>query len=132
MICGKSCALMQTWVLKQSAATLAKKRAPNIKMFLQIAIDFAGCHHENWDESGCPNALKGGEIPLPARLMALADMFDTLISRRGCEPAFSWDKTCAFLIQDKGKHFDPELLEIFITRKQEFLTIANRYKDLQA
>lgn len=108
---------------------IGENTSPNIKKFLQIAIDIAGCHHEKWDGSGYPNALTGEEIPLPARLMALADVFDALISRRVYKRAFSWDETCAIVIKDKGKHFDPELVEAFITRKDEFLDIANRYRD---
>lgn len=126
------------WIVMRTHANLgaeALRRAigentsPTIKKFLQIAIDIAGCHHEKWDGSGYPNALTGEEIPLPARLMALADVFDALISRRVYKRAFSWDETCAIVIKDKGKHFDPELVEAFITRKDEFLDIANRYRD---
>lgn len=127
------------WIIMRTHASLGaeaicraigENTSPNIKKFLQIAIDIAGCHHEKWDGSGYPNALKGEEIPLSARLMALADVFDALMSRRVYKSAFSWDETCDIIIKDKAKHFDPELVDAFITRKQEFLGIANRYKDL--
>lgn len=98
--------------------------------FLTFAMEIAGCHHEKWDGSGYPNGLKGQEIPISARLMALADVFDALLSRRPYKPAMSIEKTIAIILEGKGTHFDPEIVEAFLTIKDEMLEVATNLADV--
>ncbi len=97
--------------------------------FLHVAMDIAYWHHEKWDGSGYPDGLQGKSIPLSARLMALADVFDALISRRVYKPAFSHDEARRIILEDRGRHFDPALVDIFAERFEEFQSIALRYAD---
>ena len=97
--------------------------------FLHIAMDISHYHHEKWDGSGYPEGLKGKNIPLSARLMALADVFDALISKRAYKPAFTVDKAIEIIAEGKGNHFDPEIVEAFLARLDEFRKIAARYRD---
>jgi putative two-component system response regulator len=83
--------------------------------FLDYAKIFAGTHHEKWDGTGYPYGLAGGEIPLEGRLLALADVYDALISVRSYKPAMSPRKAEKIIIAGKGTHFDPTLVEVFKT-----------------
>ena len=100
--------------------------------FLHVAMDIAYWHHEKWDGSGYPDGLRGENIPLSARLMALADVFDALISRRVYKPAFSHDEAKRIIVEQGGSHFDPVLVDIFVERFEEFCNIALRYADEKA
>ena len=97
--------------------------------FLNVAIKIAKYHHEKWDGSGYPEGLKGEQIPLPARLMALADVFDALISRRPYKAPFSIEETKELILQGKGQHFDPELVDAFEAVYDDFYKVANQYSD---
>ncbi len=81
---------------------------------LMITQDIARYHHEKWDGSGYPLGLKGEEIPLSARIMAVADVFDALVSKRVYKDAMSVDKAMEILKKDSGSHFDPEIVDVFI------------------
>ncbi|MDY0055450.1 MAG: HD domain-containing protein, partial [Methyloversatilis sp.] len=98
--------------------------------FLYIAMDIAHYHHERWDGRGYPEGLAGEAIPLPARLMALADVFDALISKRAYKPALPLDRATAIIIEGRGAHFDPDVVDAFIAHMDEFAAIAARYADL--
>ena len=97
--------------------------------FLRVAMDIARYHHEKWDGSGYPEGLQGEAIPLEARLMALADVFDTLISRRVYKPPMEFAKACAIIGEGSGSHFDPRIVDAFLARGDEFRAIAARYRD---
>jgi putative two-component system response regulator len=97
--------------------------------FLLAAIEIAHFHHEKWDGSGYPRGLIGEAIPLPARLMALADVFDALISRRVYKPPFPLEKAVELILEGRGRHFDPELVDAFVERQDEFFTVARQYVD---
>ncbi len=97
--------------------------------FLRYAREIALCHHEKWDGSGYPNGLKGEAIPLSARLMALADVYDALISKRVYKPAFSFEKAKSIILEYEGSHFDPRVVEAFRACEGEFIEIAEKYKD---
>lgn len=97
--------------------------------FLRYARQIAACHHEKWDGSGYPNQLKGDEIPISARLMALADVYDALISKRVYKPAFSHEKAKSIIIEGDGSHFDPRVVEAFISCENDFIDIADEYRD---
>ena len=86
----------------------------NDEEFRQIAVNVAHYHHEQWDGSGYPEGKKGEEIPLEARIMALADVFDALVSKRCYKEAKSFDEAFEIIKNDLGQHFDPEIGQIFI------------------
>jgi putative two-component system response regulator len=83
--------------------------------FLKYAKIFAGTHHEKWDGSGYPNGLAGEDIPLQGRVMALADVYDALVSERPYKKAFSHSEAAQIIHEGRGTQFDPALTEIFIT-----------------
>lgn len=85
----------------------------NVESFLYIAKDMAHYHHEKWDGSGYPRGLKGKEIPISARIMAIADVYDALTTKRPYKEAFSHEKALEIILEGKGKSFDPEIIEIF-------------------
>lgn len=97
--------------------------------FLHVAMDIAYSHHEKWDGSGYPDGLRGEAIPLSARLMAVADVFDALISRRVYKPALSHEEAMRIILEGRGTHFEPALVDIFVARFDDFRAIAHRYAD---
>ncbi len=97
--------------------------------FLNVAREIATFHHEKWDGSGYPDQLSGEAIPLSARLMALADVFDALVSARIYKPALPFDQARDLIIAGKGRHFDPNIVEAFVARYCEFTEIARLYQD---
>jgi len=82
--------------------------------FVQIAVNVAHYHHEKWNGSGYPAGLKGEEIPIEARIMAFADVFDALVSKRCYKDSFTYDKAFDIISNDLGSHFDPELGKVFL------------------
>lgn len=92
--------------------------------FAQEAYEIAMYHHERWDGKGYPKSLKGEEIPLAARIMAIADVYDALVSKRVYKEPFSAEDSFNILIEEAGKQFDPEIIEILKTIKDEFIEAA--------
>ena len=92
--------------------------------FLNVAYDIATFHHEKWNGTGYPQNLAGEDIPLPARIMAIADVFDALVAERVYKPAMPVEKAINIIIGDAGTHFDPNIVEIFKTVTAEFEAIA--------
>ena len=84
---------------------------------------------KKWDGSGYPHGLAGEEIPLCARIVAVCDVFDALISRRPYKEAWSVDDAAAEIHQQAGRHFDPELVALFIAHLDQFITIHQRFAD---
>ncbi len=97
--------------------------------FLHIAMDIAHSHHEKWDGSGYLDGIGGEVIPLPARLMAVADVFDALISKHVYKPAMLIDEAAKIIMSGQGSHFDPEIVAAFQTHLDGFWQIAARYGD---
>ncbi|MGF1720568.1 HD domain-containing protein [Vibrio kyushuensis] len=97
--------------------------------FLEIAKEISLSHHEKWDGSGYPNQLTGEDIPLSGRLMALADVYDALISKRVYKEAFSHEKARSIILEGKGIHFDPLIVDTFLAVEDQFLEIASHYQD---
>jgi putative two-component system response regulator len=97
--------------------------------FLSLAKEIARWHHEYWDGSGYPDALAGQAIPVSARLMALADAFEALSTRRVYRASFPADQVKREIIAGSGDHFAPDALDAFIARYGEFIDIAQRYAD---
>lgn len=99
--------------------------------FLQLAKEISLTHHEKWDGSGYPNQLSGEAIPLSGRLMAIADVYDALISERVYKKAFSHEKAKSIILEGNGTHFDPELVTAFVAIEHEFVAIADKYRDME-
>ena len=93
--------------------------------FYEDAYDIAMYHHEKWDGSGYPTGIKGEEIPLAARIMAVADVYDALTSKRVYKDAFSPEEAFDIIFKEAGTHFDPELVEVLKTIKDEFIAEAS-------
>ncbi len=97
--------------------------------FLDIAKEIAWFHHEKWDGNGYPKGLSRDQIPLSARLMALADVYDALLSSRVYKRAFSHEKAVALILAQRGKQFDPEIVDAFMAIKEKFVATAEKFKD---
>lgn len=95
--------------------------------FLNMAMDIAQFHHEKWDGSGYLEGLKGDEIPIPGRLMALADVFDALISRRVYKKPMPFEQARGIIAGERGRHFDPDLVDAFLNGFAEFVHVAQKY-----
>ncbi len=96
--------------------------------FVKIAVNIAHYHHEKWDGTGYPTGISGEAIPIEARIMALADVFDALVSKRCYKEAFSYDMAFDIIEKSLGTHFDPELGRIFISCRPE---LERLYDNLQ-
>ncbi len=97
--------------------------------FLRVAKEIAYGHHEKWDGSGYPQGLVGEAIPLSARLMAVADVCDALISRRVYKEGMPHQQAAEIIAQGRGSHFDPDVVDAFFQIEQTFVAIAQRYLD---
>ena len=95
--------------------------------YLQEARNLAQYHHEKWNGSGYPEGLKGEEIPLSARVMAVADVFDALVSRRSYKEPFSFEKAMDIIREGSGSHFDPNVAQAFIHAEDEVRRVMNTY-----
>lgn len=90
-----------------------------VESFVRIAVNIAHYHHEKWDGNGYPTGISGENIPIEARIMALADVFDALVSKRCYKEAYSYDKAFDIIEGSLGSHFDPELGRVFMTCRPE-------------
>jgi len=100
--------------------------------FLRSAKEIAYSHQEKWDGSGYPQGLSGEAIPLSARIMAVADVYDALISRRVYKEGMSHEQALSIMRKGRGSHFDPDILDVFLDRSDEFWKIAQRFADSDA
>lgn len=107
---------------------LAERKLEN-SSFLKFADDVAYTHQEKWDGSGYPRGLKGEEIPLIGRIMALADVYDALISKRVYKRSMTHDEAKTIIVEGSGKHFDPEIVDAFLEVEETFKNIAYIYSD---
>ncbi|WP_062714463.1 HD-GYP domain-containing protein [Grimontia marina] len=114
--------------LGADALSITEKSGDGIA-FLRFAREIAATHHEKWDGSGYPRGLSGEEIPLSGRLMALADVYDALISKRVYKPAFSHEKAKEIILEGRCTHFDPAVVDAFLACEHAFVDIAQKYKD---
>ncbi|MFC1841257.1 HD-GYP domain-containing protein, partial [Thermodesulfobacteriota bacterium] len=99
------------------------------KSFMSFAGEIAHTHQEKWDGSGYPQGLKEEDIPISGRLMALADVYDALISRRVYKAPFTHSKAIAIIEEGKGQHFDPDMTDAFLEIHEEIRMIAIEYAD---
>jgi putative two-component system response regulator len=116
-------------LLGRDAIQLAEDWLGTRVEFLTIAKEIAFCHQERWDGSGYPEALVGDSIPVSARLMAVADVYDALISRRVYKDRLSHEKAAQIIVEGRGSHFDPDMVDAFIEIQDEFREIAQLYPD---
>lgn len=119
-------------LIGESVLTSARSQLPeNFGVdVIDVAIEIACAHHEQWDGGGYPHGLKGSAIPISARIMALADMYDALISDRVYKPGWSHEKAVAEILSKRGTHFDPAVVEAFASERDRFQIIAQRHRDL--
>ncbi|KAF0189340.1 MAG: response regulator containing a CheY-like receiver domain and an HD-GYP [Desulfobulbaceae bacterium] len=111
------------------AIELAERDITRPVEFLTLAKEIAHWHHERWDGSGYPDGLVGDAIPISARLMALADVFDALINRRVYKDAMPFSDAYDIIVAESGRQFDPDVVEAYRSLFNEFQTIAERYSD---
>ena len=97
--------------------------------FIECAKEIAYFHHEKWDGSGYPQGIAGTDIPLPGRIMAIADVYDALISKRVYKPPFTHEKAVSIILEEKGKQFEPALVDAFSKIEPTFRNIAILYAD---
>jgi putative two-component system response regulator len=97
--------------------------------FLSLAKEVAHWHHERWDGRGYPDGLIAESIPISARLMTIADVFDALISKRVYKDAMPIDKVREIIVGERGKQFDPDVTDIFLASFTEFAAIAEQHSD---
>ena len=98
-------------------------------LFIGVARDIAYCHHEKWDGGGYPRQLQEKDIPLSARLMAVADVYDALVSKRYYKEAMTHSAAMDYLHEQSGAHFDPDIIQALDRAQGEFGAISNHYKD---
>jgi PAS domain S-box-containing protein len=115
--------------LGSQAISLAEHDAADSVEFLTLAKEIAHWHHEKWDGSGYPDALAGESIPLSARIMAVADVFDALITPRVYKAPMTYLEAREIIKAGSGRHFDPDLVDVFLAQFQIICDIADRHRD---
>jgi len=100
---------------------------PEDSAYLHYARQMAATHHERWDGSGYPEGLKGEEIPLAGRLMALADVYDALVSERSYKKSMTHEQAREFILSKSGELFDPEIVRAFLACEESFAAISSEY-----
>ncbi|MBU0750820.1 MAG: two-component system response regulator [Gammaproteobacteria bacterium] len=122
--------IMQTHTcLGFEAIELAEREADRPVAFLAMAKEIAHWHHEKWNGKGYPDCLAGDAIPVSARLMALADVFDALISKRVYKDAMPFEEARDIILAGRGSHFDPDVVDAFTAIYDDFVAIASRYSE---
>lgn len=115
--------------LGMAAIEHAEQQLGRSAPFLAFAKQIALSHQEKWDGSGYPQGLSGTQIPVAARLMAVADVYDALISERVYKSAMSHEDACNTIIAGRSTHFDPDVVDAFVSAADEFASIAATYRD---
>ena len=120
----------EEWTVMKTHTTMGADILNGSKIgFVRMGEVIALTHHERWDGSGYPNGLKGRKIPLIGRIVALADVFDALTSRRPYKEPFSIEKANRIIAESKGTHFDPDIVEVFFTIQERILQIKGRFQE---
>jgi len=114
-------------IMKQHPAIGADIIGGESSDMMQMSGEIALAHHEKWDGSGYPHGKKAKEIPLSARIVAIADVFDALTTARPYKPAWTVEDAVSYMVAQSGKHFDPGLLAIFLKIMPKILEIKDRY-----
>ncbi len=121
-------AIKKHTIIGQDAIRAAVKKLGH-NSFLRYADEIAYTHQEKWDGCGYPQGLKNGDIPISGRLMALADVYDALISKRVLQSTFTHSKAVTIITEGKGQHFDPDMVNAFLEIQEEFRQIALEFAD---
>src|SRR5690606_11477703 len=100
--------------------------------FLHMARDIALTHHERFDGSGYPRGLQGDSIPLSGRIVALADVYDALTSKRVYKSAMTHEVARSMIVADAGRHFDPAVVSAFLKIEDDFVAAHDRFSELNA
>jgi putative two-component system response regulator len=119
-------------IMKQHAEIGYRILSGSDSPLLELAASIARSHHEKWNGGGYPRGLAGADIPIEGRIVAVADVFDALTSRRPYKPAWSLADAIALLQAGRGEHFDPELIDLFIGGMDDVLAIKARFRDDEA
>jgi len=122
-------AIMKTHPMLGADAITVAERWLGSNSFLKTAREIAVSHHEKWDGSGYPHGLRGEEIPLAGRIMAVVDVYDALVSKRVYKPAVTHGKAVELIISDAGSHFDPDVIAAFESTLDEFVAIREQFQD---
>lgn len=112
-----------------NALERAEKSLDSTNSFLRTAIEIANSHHEKWNGSGYPKGLSGENIPLSARIMAIADVYDALTCKRVYKPSMPHEKATAIMVEGRGIHFDPILIDTYLEIQDKFMQIARELAD---
>ncbi|MFN7938748.1 MAG: HD domain-containing protein [Bryobacteraceae bacterium] len=134
ILCKEGALDAEEWVvMKQHPEIGARLLEGSKSQLIELARQVALSHHERWDGTGYPRGLKGDEIPMGARIVAIADCYDALRSRRPYKPGFSHERSCAIILQGDGRtapeHFDPVVLEAFVRVNERMATIWETIRD---
>lgn len=121
--------IMKTHAVIGGRTLEAAARAYPDAQYLQMACDIALSHHEKFDGTGYPRGLKGEEIPLCGRIVAVSDVYDALTTARVYKPAFTHDFARQTIIKGSGKHFDPDVVEAFLAEEQKIVAIKDQWTD---
>lgn len=120
----------QEWEIMKTHATIGGEiLAGNSSELMVMARDIALSHHEKWDGSGYPFSLAGEDIPLVGRIVAIADVFDALTSERPYKKAWPLEDAIAYIRDSAGTHFDPQLVDVFLSQLDEINQITRRYAE---
>lgn len=122
--------IMKTHTTRGRDALVTSERRLGGNSFLRLAREIAFGHHERWDGKGYPQGLAGEDIPLPARLMSVADVYDALSSKRVYKDAMPHERVVEIIKSERGKQFDPRIVDAFLAIEDKFHEIANRYSDI--
>jgi putative two-component system response regulator len=124
--------------IMKTHSTLASEAVGNAEQTLGISAELLKTvkeltlsHHEKWDGSGYPQGLSAHQIPVSARLMAIADVYDALISDRIYKAGVPHDEAVAIIFQGRASHFDPDMVDVFIEIQDDFHAIAERFADTE-
>jgi putative two-component system response regulator len=127
---GEEFEIMKTHTLiGKESIERAESLIDKSETYLKYAKEIIHFHHEKWDGTGYPEKISGYEIPLPARIMAVADVYDALVTKRVYKEAFSHEMAVNIIKEDSGKHFDPIVVEAFLKLEKKFKEISYELKD---
>ena len=118
--------------LGHAAIERAEKTLGRASPLLAMVKDVVLCHQEKWDGSGYPRALAGTDIPVSARIIALADVYDALITSKVYKEGVPHDKAAQIIFSERGAHFDPDMVDAFVEIQDSFAEIAQRFADTDA
>jgi len=109
----------------------ALRQFPGVK-FLKMGRDIAASHHERFDGTGYPQGCRGNSIPLCARIVAVADVYDALTSKRVYKHALAHDESFSTIVEESGSHFDPDVVDAFVRNESRFMSIRSKFSEAEA